>query len=648
MDATWRGTSTDLGGLLSAVNGKGERPGSSIGPWREKAGLRFGLLGAVTAWQDGAELDLGSPQQRAVLAHLLLRDGGHVPLGELIDSLWGDDVPRGARSTVRTYIYRLRRLLDPAVTDGHMALLSQGPGYSILVDPARVDLTVFQQCVADGKAAWDLGDIGEADRWFEQAKTLWRGDPLMGVSGRYFDGQRDRLDRLRSTVLEEGLRLKIELGQHSLVVPELTEAVTRHPLREHLWELLMLALYRSGSQAEALAAYRHVRTLLRDEMGLEPGPGLRDLHQRILESDPSLTGMATGRQRAYELVAPAQLPPPVDGFVGRETEIREIRDSLIPPGQREIINVTGVVGVGKSALAISVCQTLRAWFPDGQLYAELSEDGRRVDPREVLTGFLLAFGVHAPAHDRPLAELSAMWRSVVADRKILVLLDDAHDSAQVMPLLPGSHGCGVLITSWRRLVDVPGLRPVPVGGLRPQEALRLLSGLAGDRRVAEEPEACARLVARCSHHPLPIRVVAARLLGRPYLSVDQVDARVQDDLRQLYAVDEDCEVVDRRYGLALDRLNPELARAAMLFGMTGGRSLDLPAAAALLGLPKTQACRVSEALGNAHFLEIDSKGNYWQAAIVCALMRRYALRRRGVNECKAALDRLSAHLDTVS
>jgi NB-ARC domain len=358
--------------------------------------------------------------------------------------------------------------------------------------------------------------------------------------------------------------------------------------------------------------------------------------------------MATGGPGVYELVAPAQLPSAVDGFVGRETEIREIRDSLIPPGQREIINLTGIVGVGKSALAINVCQTLRAWFPDGQLYAELSDDGRRVDPREVLTGFLLAFGVHAPAHDRPLAELSAMWRSVAADRKIVILLDDAHDSAQVMPLLPGSRGCGVLITSWRRLVDVPGLRPVSVTGLRPPEALRLLSGLAGERRVAEEPDACARLVARCSHHPLPIRIAAARLLGSPYLSVDQVDARVQDDLRQLYAVDEDCEVVDRRYGLALDQLNPELARAAMLFAMADGRSLDLPAAASLLGLPKMQARRVLEALGNAHLLEIDSKGNHRQSAIVCALMRRYALRRQGVNECKAALDRLSAHLDTVA
>jgi len=251
------------------------------------AQLRFGLLGPVQAWHGERELELGSPQQRAVLAALLLSKGKHIAVDDLVEMLWEHEVPRSGRATVRTYICRLRRELTVAA-EGAVELRSAGGGYQLTVDPAAVDVWRFRANLAAARQAHGHGDLGEAARQVRDALALWRGAPLAGLTGSFFEGQRAGLEQLHSTATEEQLAVRIALGEHAEAAAELAVRVAELPYRERLWELLMLALYRSGRQAEALAAYREVAALLMRELGLEPGPGLRDLHSRILTSDATL------------------------------------------------------------------------------------------------------------------------------------------------------------------------------------------------------------------------------------------------------------------------------------------------------------------------------------------------------------------------
>ncbi|HEX4252117.1 MAG TPA: AfsR/SARP family transcriptional regulator [Pseudonocardia sp.] len=253
--------------------------------------LRFGLLGPVQAWQGERELELGSPQQRAVLAALLLSKGKHVAVDDLVEMLWEHNMPRSARATVRTYICRLRRELTRAAGEAAedvVELRSAGGGYQLTVDPASVDVWIFRANLAAARQAHGQGGLGDADHQLRGALALWRGAPLAGLAGSFFDGQRAGLEQLHSTATEEQLAVRIALGEHADAAAELAVRVAEQPYRERLWELLMLSLYRSGRQAEALATYREVAALLMQELGLEPGPGLRDLHSRILTSDATL------------------------------------------------------------------------------------------------------------------------------------------------------------------------------------------------------------------------------------------------------------------------------------------------------------------------------------------------------------------------
>jgi DNA-binding SARP family transcriptional activator len=287
------------------------------------AQLRFGLLGPVQAWYGERELELGSPQQRAVLAALLLNNGKHVAVDELVGMLWEHDMPRSARATVRTYICRLRRELTRAAG---VDLRSAGGGYQLTVDPASVDVSRFRANLAGARQAHGQSDLAEAAHQLRGALALWRGAPLAGLAGTYFEGQRAGLEQLHSTAVEEQLAVRIALGEHAEAAAELAVRVAELPYRERLWELLMLSLYRSGRQAEALATYREVAALLMRELGLEPGPGLRELHSRMLSSDATLVQPVRPLERAAEgdvrghggalarLSAPAPAPHAAAGF----------------------------------------------------------------------------------------------------------------------------------------------------------------------------------------------------------------------------------------------------------------------------------------------------------------------------------------------
>jgi DNA-binding SARP family transcriptional activator len=632
------------------------------------AQVKFGLLGPVRAWQGDSEVDLGSPQQRTVLAQLLLSDSKQVAVDDLVDVLWGEDVPRSGRTTVRTYICRLRRVLTATVADGEVGsvgIRSGGGGYRLTVDPGTVDVWQFRDSLAAARQAREHGDLTEAAHQLRTGLSLWRGTPLAGVTGTFFEGQRAWLEQLHSTATEERLAVGIELGKDAEAAAELTVAVAEQPYRERLWELLMLALYRSGRQADALAAYRDITGLLDRELGLGPGPGLRELHRRILASDPTLVDPPRppdrpsragrpGRESAairlaapVEVVAPArpvQLPPDVGDFVGRGGEMAEIRRHLsISPGP-SVVELTGAIGMGKTALAVRVSHSMRHQFPDGQLFATLhDQENRPVDPAEVLVGFLRALGVD-PGPSVSLGELAALWRTVLSSRRVLVVLDDVFDSQQVFPLLPSCPGSAMIVTSSRPLVYLPDMYSIKVGPLEARDAFRLLAGIAGERRILAERAAAMRILDTCSYQPRGVRVAARWLASRTSRTVGQIEQHLYEELRQPVAAGPGCRGEEQRYGQVLDRLPAELAHVCRLAALPDSTRLDAAAAGALLDVPAGRAARAFEALVGAHFLEAEPDGTYHMHGVIRTVIRRHALREEGRAACTAALTRLAGFL----
>jgi DNA-binding transcriptional activator of the SARP family len=424
----------------------------------EPAALRFSVLGPVRAWLGDDPLPAGSPQQRALLAALLLRDGRTATASELIDALWGDEPPSQALAALRTYASRLRKTL------GTQVLVSESGGYAIRsLREGALDHVHAQELAADAEKARGAGDLSRSRDLLREALALWDGEPLASIPGPYAETQRARLEEWRLQLLESRLDMDLEQGFHAEAVSELTALTAAHPLRERLRELLMLALYRSGRQAEALAVYADTRRLLADELGVDPRQGLKELQQRILQADPGLAEPSAPRaEPTVALVRPAQLPATVTDFTGRASFVQELSDVLASASSEEgrvmaVSALAGIGGVGKTTLAVHVAHQSRGAFPDGQLYVDLQGAGSRAaEPETVLGAFLRALGTADTAIPDSLEERSALYRSVLDGRRVLVLLDNARDAAQVRPLLPGTEGCAALVTSRIRMVDLRG------------------------------------------------------------------------------------------------------------------------------------------------------------------------------------------------
>ncbi|MEU4224895.1 BTAD domain-containing putative transcriptional regulator [Nonomuraea sp. NPDC026600] len=604
-------------------------------------GLRFALLGPVRGWRGETELDLGAPQQRAVLALLLLREGETVSLDELVDTLWGDRAPGSARAIARTYLSRLRGVLHSGA-DEDRVIRSSGGGYAISLGAVGVDWVSFCGLVREAQAMRAGGNPAEAADLLRNALRLWRGTPLGGARGDYIDQERTRLAQHRVAALEERLALELELGQHAEVNEELAAAVAAEPMRERLRELQMIALYRSGRQAEALSAYDGVRRLLATELGIDPGGGLRELHQRILRADPGLA--ATTRCPVATLPTgrpPAQLPAAPLGFVGREAELAAIENTLRPTGGTPVVAITGLGGMGKSALAVQTAHAMRHRFPDGQIYADLgTSSGRPTAPAAVLGSFLRSFGVPEERLPTSLEERVALWRTVLADQRVLIVLDDASDANQVLPLLPAAPGCAAIVTTWRHLIDLSGVRWFRLDALPRDDALEMLARLAGHRRVLEERRAAVELVDLCSHQPLAVRVAADLLQARPHWTVRQVGRRLEDDLYRPAGGNDDCALIEAPLLLAQSRLGAQQATAFRLAALPDYGELVADSAAALLDLPRPQAHRLLESLVEAHLLLAGPYGTYRYHSLVQAFARRQAWTREGVERCEAALSRL--------
>ncbi|MFD8304391.1 BTAD domain-containing putative transcriptional regulator [Streptomyces sp. NPDC059690] len=609
-------------------------------PSAEPAALCFGVLGPVRARRGDESLNTGSPQQRALLAALLLREGRTATAAELIDALWGEEPPSQALAALRTYASRLRKVLDPGV------LVSESGGYAIRgLAEGAFDLAVAQDLAAEAEKAKSTGDLYHAREVLDRALALWDGETLAGVPGPYAEAQRVRLEEWRLQLLESRLDMDLEQGCHAEAVSELTALTAAHPLRERLRELLMLALYRSGRQAEALAVYADTRRLLAGELGVDPRPALRELQQRILEADPGLAEpSAPAAEPAAAPVRPAQLPATVPDFTGRAAFVRELGEvlSLAEGRVMAVSALAGIGGVGKTTLAVHVAHQARSAFPDGQLYVDLMGAGARAaEPETVLGSFLRALGTPDTAIPDSLEERAALYRSVLDGRRVLVLLDNARDAAQVRPLLPGTEGCAALVTSRVRMVDLAGAHLVDLDVMSPDEALQLFTRIVGEERVASEREAALDVVAACGFLPLAIRIAASRLAARRTWTVSVLAAKLADERRRLDELQAGDLAVKATFELGYGQLEPAQARAFRLLGLADGPDISLPAAAAVLDLPEDDTEDLLESLVDTSLLESAAPGRYRYHDLVRLYARACADRDEWPpSEPEAALSRL--------
>ncbi|MFI9822899.1 BTAD domain-containing putative transcriptional regulator [Streptomyces sp. NPDC052013] len=615
-----------------------QRRGS--GSSAETAALRFSVLGPVRAWRDDEPLATGSPQQRALLAALLLREGRTATAAELIDALWGDEPPSQALAAVRTYASRLRKVLDPGV------LVSESGGYAVRgLGEDALDLARAQDLATEAEKARSAGDLCHAREVLRRALALWDGETLAGVPGPYAEAQRVRLEEWRLQLLESLLDMDLEQGCHAEAVSELTALTAAHPLRERLRELLMLALYRSGRQAEALAVYADTRRLLAEELGVDPRPELRELQQRVLRADPALAEpSAPAAEPSATRVRPAQLPASVPDFTGRASFVRELGEILASAEGRvmAVSALAGIGGVGKTTLAVHVAHQARSAFPDGQLYVDLQGAGARAaEPETVLGSFLRALGTADSAIPDTLEERAALYRSVLDGRRVLVLLDNARDAAQVRPLLPGTEGCAALVTSRVRMVDLAGAHLVDLDVMSPEEALALFTKIVGEERVASEREAALDVVAACGFLPLAIRIAASRLAARRTWTVSVLAAKLADERRRLDELQAGDLAVKATFELGYGQLEPAQARAFRLLGLADGPDISLAAAAAVLDLPPEDTEDLLESLVDTSLLESAAPGRYRFHDLVRLYARACAERDEWPpSEREAAMSRL--------
>ncbi|MFI1965711.1 BTAD domain-containing putative transcriptional regulator [Streptomyces pathocidini] len=574
--------------------------------------LAFAVLGPVRIRRGDQQLATGSPQQRALLAALLLRRGRTATVRELVDALWGEEPPDAAVAALRTYASRIRKAFGADAG----ALVSESGGYAIRVRAGALDLHRAERCAAEAERARAGEEQQRARDLLNAALALWEGEPLAGIPGPYAEAQRIRLEEWRLGLLETRLELDLDLGGHAEAVSELTALTAAYPLRERLRGLLMLALYRGGRQAEALAVYADTRRLLVDELGIDPGGELTELHQRVLRADVELAAPPATEQRTHAaapVVRPAQLPATVPDFTGRAAFVAELGDRLAAAGGRvmAVSAVAGIGGVGKTTLAVHVAHAARDRFPDGQLYVDLRGAGpRAAEPEAVLGGFLRALGTPESAIPEAAEERAALYRSMLDGRRVLVLLDNARDAAQVRPLLPGTEGCAALVTSRARMVGLPGAHLVDLDVMSPEEALQLFTRIVGEERVAAEREAALDVVAACGFLPLAIRIAASRLAARRTWTVSVLAAKLADERHRLDELQAGDLAVRATFELGYAQLDPQQARAFRLLGMADGPDFSLAAASATLDLDLYTTEEILESLVDISLLESAAPSRY--------------------------------------
>jgi DNA-binding SARP family transcriptional activator/tetratricopeptide (TPR) repeat protein len=588
--------------------------------------LEFLVLGPLEVRAGGRAVSVGGPRQRAVLAALLLHDGERVPTEELIRVLWANP-PATARRQVHNAVSQLRRVL--AAGGGGGLLAGESDGYRIRAGADRLDLRRFELLVADGKRLAASGDTAGAARQLRAAVRLWRGPLLDGLRGDVFTRSAERLEQVRLVALEQCYEFELLGGAGDVLVAELSELVGRHPLRERLAAALMHALYRAGRQADALAVYHRVAATLAGELGVDPGPELRERYESILRQAPALEPGTV----VAPVARPAQLPAAVAHFTGRDEQLRRL-DARLEPGRSVVITaLNGTAGVGKTTLAVHWAHRVAAHFPDGQLYVDLrgfDPSGSVMPSFEAIRGFLEALDVPADRIPVTVDAQGALYRSLLAGRRMLVLIDNARDADHVRPLMPGASGCLVLVTSRDRLAGLVashGARPVTLDLMTDGEARRLLTDRLGAERVAAEAPAVDEIVARCCGLPLALSIVAARAESHPGLPLAALAAALGDSQDRLDTLSAGDAVSDVRavFSWSYDTLSPPAAELFRLIGVHPGPDIGRPAVLALMTASPRETQAAVDELVRAHLLTEHVPGRFR----FHDLLRAYAKEKAG-------------------
>ncbi|MDV5148130.1 BTAD domain-containing putative transcriptional regulator [Streptomyces sp. SBC-4] len=570
--------------------------------------MEFRLLGSVALVTEDGDVALGPAKRSSLLAMLLLRPNGSVNVGQLIDALWEDEPPTHAKTVLQGHVSRLRALLaEHGAEEYGVELATQGSAYVLRIPESLVDAHRFEELVA---LAGVQRHPGDAVRMLREALAYWQGPALTGtVHSRPLEAAAGGLEELRLASVEALAAAYGALGEHGRAAAVLRTEAVAHPLRESLAAALMLALGRAGRQSDAIDWYHRTRRLLAEELGVDPGEALAEAYATLLRSaEPAarVPRPALPVEASVAFAAPEQLPRAPRGFTGRGAELAAL-DRAVGGVVAPLCLVTGPAGVGKSAFAVHWAYERRAGFPDGRLFADLRgfSDTPAPETAAVLREFLLALGVPTLRIPEAADARGALFRSLTAGRRLLVVLDNARSSEQVRPLLPGGDLCATVVTSRDRLsglIASDAARPVPLGHLPPADSAALLATVLGEARVAAEPAAAERLAGLCDGLPLALRVTAARLAERPQWTLDVMVGELADEQVRLTLLDVEDVGVSAALRLTVQQLPDSAARMFRALGLHTGSDLDRFAAGALAGTSPTHASADLDRLAAAHLL----------------------------------------------
>ena len=577
---------------------------------------RFRILGPLEAWSGEHRLRLGGAVQARVLGTLLLERGRVLPIARLIEATWGYDPPSTASHQVRKAVADLRHRLP----DGTALLATDGPGYRAVIADAQLDLGEFARQVRDADRAVADGRLTAAAELLTSALALWQGPVLSGLGGPVIEAAAVPLEESRLGAAERLIDIRLGLGEAAELIVELRQLVEDHPLRENLRAQLMVALCRSGRQAEALEEYGRVRALLVEELGIDPGPALSRVYEGILQESPDLAAPPRGiglppvpAVPSAPAIPPSTLPLDLADFTGRESELTAVLAAAASGLDTRVVAIDGMGGSGKTSLAVHAAHRLADDYPDAQLYLDLrgyTPDGQSISAGVALDHLLHAMGVPRDQIPDDLIGQTTLWRATLATKRVLLLLDNVAGDAVIRPLLPASPGCVALVTSRARLVDLDGARWVSIGTMSTVDSARLITATLGADRVEAEPAAAHELAVLCAGLPLALRIATARLRNRPRWTIQYMVDRLRDETHRLDELSSGERGVAMTLRLSYQALNEGCRRALRLLSVHPGDAIDLHSAAAVLALDMRTAEEVLEALLDVHLLEQPAIGLY--------------------------------------
>lgn len=575
--------------------------------------MEFRVLGTFEVTRRGSVVTPSAPKLRQVLALLALRANSLVHTRQLVDELWEDNPPASSSTTLQTYIYQLRKLLDLAGQNEHCTLHTRPSGYVLAMPQQALDLRTFEELAGRGADELQRGDVAAAAESLRAALAIWRGPVLSDVTcGPILEAETVQVAERGNTVLEMRLDADLALGRYQQLISELTGQTARHPTHEGMHGRLMLALYHAGRRSEALEVYQRVRDALAEELGLEPGRELQRIHRSVLAADPELDTYANTtpirvNSSPQPADPPAQLPPEVS-LVGRDIEAAHAEQQLLggAGGAPATLYVMGTPGVGTSAFCVHLAHRVRHAYGDGQFFASFTDTH---GPAEVLAGFLEAIGVPKERIPTGLAARSAQFRTWTADRKVLVVLDNATSWEQISAVLPSGQGCATIIAGARRMCQPAVTDVMELAPLSPNDSLALLMSVAGAKRVLEEPDAAHTLVTACAGLPMVLRAAGARLAQRPHWRVSHLANRAATDARRLHELSTSRLDLRRSVGRRYQMLRSIDQEAFHLLARHVSYAVTPDEAAVLLDTDPDTAESILERLAEHLLAEVDVSGD---------------------------------------